>query len=779
MAKETEIGADQPPAYNQLDQSQLALPPLDLSRDAGPSQYTTVTSDQCAAHLKLLAALADLRDNVANTRGIFGIQDPDPELFQPDSKEANEAWARVKEKRWAVYTTRAVDRYAAWWTLCAPASRAQPKLSTLKSTSYEKITTSDEPMKWSQDDMPPLDVLMVWHAHMLNPRAFLEDCIRHGKISFWASGLPWEAVNACVDNVTLDYDAGPKAKETFLRKTNFLWDNLVDTSEKSLNCPGCGKHVFVPWTDGGMLLTLEDAFEHWHGFADKDFRHPCPHCSYNINHESLKIAKFCGDINLLLQKDLPMPGTYYNLRGVPEPASDTKRRKQQFNFPNRLLEVVGTDIINYAYPRWNRGNNLTMKTVNDYLATKMKQKDVMYKANPGSLQLTLHPEEKVAYRRMMSHYWDNSSPLALDLVGAVVRQGTFIQKMDRIDWLHSPTLTATMDRLIKKYHVFFRIMSQNPRRMAVPTLDVDLAWHTHQLAPARYFAFSIHRTREDGGGGINSLAILIDHDDKVDETKLSDGFEWTSKAYKKLTDGEIYSECTCWYCEAVRVAADSPIAIPFFSSTARARQAAAKLHDRDDISSDPDKNPHISAHNAVRPQTTTTAGNTRSLDPRELKFLKLRHDYEKARRRAEKRKSKDQKAASAAANKEKSGAAAAGVDPVYGYYPLLWGYPVYVPFYAPYTCDPGVHADAYVANPSCMSFVEGVHGNCAAGTCGGGVAAGSCGGMGGNCSGGCAGGGCGGVGGCGGGAGAGCGGGGGGCGGGGGGGGCGGGGGGS
>lgn len=167
MAKETEIGADQPPAYNQLDQSQLALPPLDLSRDAGPSQYTTVTSDQCAAHLKLLAALADLRDNVANTRGIFGIQDPDPELFQPDSKEANEAWARVKEKRWAVYTTRAVDRYAAWWTLCAPASRAQPKLSTLKSTSYEKITTSDEPMKWSQDDMPPLGKLI--HGACLVP----------------------------------------------------------------------------------------------------------------------------------------------------------------------------------------------------------------------------------------------------------------------------------------------------------------------------------------------------------------------------------------------------------------------------------------------------------------------------------------------------------------------------------------------------------------------------------------------------------------------------------
>lgn len=77
---------------------------------------------------------------------------------------------------------------------------------------------------------------------------------------------------------------------------------------------------------------------------------------------------------------------------------------------------------------------------------------------------------------MMARYWDNSSEIfALDLVGAVIRQGTFVQKMDRIDWLHSPALPSTIDRLIYKYRIFFRIMAENPSRMAVPTLDVDLA----------------------------------------------------------------------------------------------------------------------------------------------------------------------------------------------------------------------------------------------------------------------------------------------------------------
>lgn len=44
---------------------------------------------------------------------------------------------------------------------------------------------------------------------------------------------------------------------------------------------------------------------------------------------------------------------------------------------------------------------------------------------------------------------------------------------------------------------------------------------------------------------------LIDHDDKIDEDKLSTAFEWTSKEYQEIY-GEVYSECTCWYCESIR-----------------------------------------------------------------------------------------------------------------------------------------------------------------------------------------------------------------------------------
>ena len=167
----------------------------------------------------------------------------------------------------------------------------------------------------------------------------------------------------------------------------------------------------------------------------------------------------------------------------------------------------------------------------------LKDRDYVKNANGTA---SLRRPEKIAVRRMMSLYWENYSPFALDLVGAVIRQCSFIEKMHSIDWIHSPAATSTMARLIQKYTRYVGIIASHPSQTAVPTLDVDLAWHTHQLSPPYYYAYTVTKTSR-----------FIDHDDKIEETVLSTAFEWTSKIYQKKF-GELYSECTCWYCEAIR-----------------------------------------------------------------------------------------------------------------------------------------------------------------------------------------------------------------------------------
>ena len=340
----------------------------------------------------------------------------------------------------------------------------------------------------------------------------------------------------------------------------------------------------------------------------------------------------------------------------------------------------------------------------------LKDKAYIRKAN-SSTSHVLKRGEKIAVRRMMSRYWDNSSVFALDLVSAVIRQGSFIEKMHSIDWIHSPAATSTMARLIQKYTHYMYIIACHPNQTAVPTLDVDLAWHTHQLSPPYYYAYTVTKT-----------ARFIDHDDKIEETALSTAFEWTSKTYQKMYN-ELYSECTCWYCEAIRESHTSSIKRVFGGNKAIESQLD-RLHAGN---KDPNTSPHISAHNAIKADKDVSRG----IREASMK-AKLERDYQKACNHARK------KGRTPPTRDQYNGSDSA----------MAYGYPLYMPYYAPYMGDPCVNSGFYVANPGCANFTEGAAGNCCAGACGGGVAAGSCGGGG---SGGCAGGAAGGSGGSGGG----------------------------
>lgn len=95
-----------------------------------------------------------------------------------------------------------------------------------------------------------------------------------------------------------------------------------------------------------------------------------------------------------------------------------------------------------------------------------------------------------------------------------------------------------MREILVKYGRFVEIMANYPDETAAPTLDVDLAWHTHQLSPKTYFDHMVLQTKG-----------FVDHNDKVDEMKLGSAFQWTTKIYQERY-GEVYSQCRCWYCES-------------------------------------------------------------------------------------------------------------------------------------------------------------------------------------------------------------------------------------
>lgn len=147
---------DAPPTYEEQQQEDeqfiVEIPPLNFP-DPGLATNSTVEKDRCILHLKLLAALADLRETISSIDGLFGIHDSQASKFPEETR--SKALIRIREKRWAVYTARAVDRYTDWWTQCIPVSEATPTIFTIQSKEYPALTSSS-PSSWLAKSLPPL-----------------------------------------------------------------------------------------------------------------------------------------------------------------------------------------------------------------------------------------------------------------------------------------------------------------------------------------------------------------------------------------------------------------------------------------------------------------------------------------------------------------------------------------------------------------------------------------------------------------------------------------------
>lgn len=276
------------------------------------------------------------------------------------------------------------------------------------------------------------------------------------------------------------------------------------------------------------------------GYGDRDLSYVCHKCGGEVNHDLLKVAKFKREVENLIMRDWPLGGTILSVTtGGPDGPTQSEAASHSNTFPNRLISMgLRSKILELTNPSYY--NKPDMTDVRNLIEDGIKNKNLVKHVNSKSVQTGhLKGQERLAIRKMMSRYWENSSVFALELGGAVIRQSIFVDKMYGLDWLHSPAAKETMKRLLVKYERFIKIMATYALHVAVPTLDVDLGWHTHQLSPRPYYDYTMAKCKK-----------FIDHDDKMAEDQLNEGFEWTSKTYQKLFQ-DVYSECTCWYCEGM------------------------------------------------------------------------------------------------------------------------------------------------------------------------------------------------------------------------------------
>jgi hypothetical protein len=145
---------------------------------------------------------------------------------------------------------------------------------------------------------------------------------------------------------------------------------------------------------------------------------------------------------------------------------------------------------------------------------------------------------------------DTSSAFSTNLVSASIRQRSFAEKMAN-DWFLGLDSPSKLEKATARYRQFMFVdIDMDAENGIVPTTDIDLIWHTHQLFPVEYRSWCLE-----------NLNKYVNHDDTVAESDLAVGLKqtidvWQEKFgetyevdYYRATPPELMSPPAASYCE--------------------------------------------------------------------------------------------------------------------------------------------------------------------------------------------------------------------------------------
>ncbi|KAI8807783.1 hypothetical protein BJ742DRAFT_810775 [Cladochytrium replicatum] len=493
-----------------------------------------VVIDRCvsiqtmAAHLGLLYRFAALTQQVK--AGAVYVNAATASIGLNSS--ANE---KVEMTDW-VFLCRAELRYIKW-------------LRLLKLRYFGKGTGDDN----NEVILPPLDVALFWHAHMLNPLRYYEDTYRMFGVEQNNVEFPLMEMHSLPG---LGYNPPEHHQEMWLSHTNHLEPFSISvhdqTSSIYFSCPLCDRETAFNPVEYVKFRIREGRLK----CADE-------RCGHTFSCDSVSLGHFLADITAFVEQQTGvLKGSALSLKtskidlGEAESHLDQMFRADVPHGPTGSISVQNAvkQIIQYGRsdpnPNWENLLEVFRTVLRPVLRTAKRATPPMFAARLAK-----------AYRNIPFKY------VSLDLIAAVVRQRGFTAKMASgvVDWSSEDTFS----RATVRYHKFLLLMSKHRKETLVPTLDLDLAWHTHQLFPGRYQNY-----------GLQNVGVIINHDDSVDETSLISGYDNTSTHWK--TDfGEEYAQDPP---TSGRSTAGSSTRFPAYALFASSKSNAAKQKRKADTS---------------------------------------------------------------------------------------------------------------------------------------------------------------------------------------------------
>ncbi|KAJ1551675.1 hypothetical protein HK096_004954 [Nowakowskiella sp. JEL0078] len=358
--------------------------------------------------------------------------------------------------------------------------------------------------------LPPLDVALIWHSHMLNPLRYLEDlyCMSGEPMSPYS--FPLEQMHTVLG---LGYEPDPVSLKVWSELTNstlshnhpFKLSPLDIVSSIPFRCPWCQTTTYHP-PDKYVLFRIKDG-----GLICGN-----PNCAATFDSNMCSTKNFLEDVSQWIMHQTPIKGSNLNEQTCAiDPSGSIEQLSHLFlSFstpPNEGIAQSVANLLNLAQRQNLQSCNWSV--VQHYFAHSvfpaLRNAGQMREVSESNFSRIMR-----AYRNIVH------SNFSLDLVAAVLRQRKFTEKM--CSGIVSWSAPGVMPRATLRYARFIMLIKQESGRFMVPTLDIDLAWHTHQLHPYRYQIF-----------GLNNVGRVINHDDSIADDKLSKSFMVSTILWRK------------------------------------------------------------------------------------------------------------------------------------------------------------------------------------------------------------------------------------------------------
>ncbi|KAG0698466.1 hypothetical protein DFH29DRAFT_1002779 [Suillus ampliporus] len=436
------------------------MPSFEIGSQRTPGPLVSTT--QVKGHLRLLRAFHNLRVIVEECK---------------DRRIPAFAAQMDRDSRWIWFITLAIDRFERW-------------VKSLQFVPLEKFISKQ---------FPPIDVWMIWHAYLLNPCWYEEDCERL---------IVLQQLRLLNMFVVASIDVGKLAKNRPSESRIAAWhkqtgsffdpfDAMEELTHKQMECPRCRTRVFVPFVnDNGT------------GYSEQQFSALCPlpGCRLKITKGNLAVAKFVRDLTESEDgNENYMAGSLFFGNGKRDP-----RRAKAIK--DQLMQSS-------QFCRKNpRSSNQRISRL-DWEKEIKESIGYSWPLLKDAIAIALRDQPEATRTKILSAYEDDS-PFSIT---SSPQPGSF-KDGDKLQ---------VLDHALLRYHCFLDLAAASPNLMPVPTIDIDLIWHSHQLMGGRY--------------GVDCEIYVgrrVDHPLTTEETILSAALDNTCRAWQSRFHIP-YMQCGC------------------------------------------------------------------------------------------------------------------------------------------------------------------------------------------------------------------------------------------